>query len=56
MRRTLFVLMLAFLVARPAVANHASFFSHGPTMPFTVVEFDSTGNAEYALFPAGLGY
>jgi len=55
MRKVIFAAALTCL-ASTASANHASFFSHGPTMPFTVVQFDSSGKPSSALFPAGLGY
>jgi len=45
------------MLALPAVAdNHATTFSHGPTMPVWTVGFDSTGAAETGMLNAGAGY
>ncbi len=51
------LLVASLFIASPAVAtNHATAFSHGPTMPVWAVGFDSTGAATTGMFNAGAGY
>jgi len=51
------LLSFCAIVATSANAqNLAPDFSHGPTVPFFVVEFDSTGDAQSNMLSAGAGY
>lgn len=48
-------LLVAF--AAPSLAqNQATTFSHGPTLPFWTVGFDSTGSAQTGMLASGAGY
>jgi hypothetical protein len=48
--------ILATIVAPASADNHATTFSHGPTMPVWTVGFDSTGAARTGMLNAGAGY
>lgn len=54
--RVLAMLAAVLLMASPAAAQVASHFSHGPSIPFFTVEFDSAGDATSGMLSAGAGY